>query len=58
MCKVLGTLTIGADIVTVLWVCREGLEDTDALRLRGQGHSGRHGGRPGDVYLSFMVRLG
>ncbi len=34
-----------------------GLEETDALRLRGQGHSGRYGGPPGDVYLSFMVRL-
>ena len=33
-----------------------GLEETDALRLRGQGHSGRYGGRSGDVYLSFMVR--
>jgi len=34
-----------------------GLEETDALRLRGQGHSGRYGGPSGDVYLSFMVRL-
>ena len=38
-------------------ICGAGLEETDALRLRGQGHSGRYGGPPGDVYLSFMVRL-
>ena len=41
----------------MLRMCCAGLEETDALRLRGQGHSGRYGGTTGDVYLSFMVRL-
>ncbi len=33
-----------------------GVEHGDRLRLRGQGHSSRSGGQPGDLFLDIVVK--
>lgn len=34
-----------------------GMAPTEALRLRGQGHSGQFGGPAGDIFVSFLVSI-
>lgn len=52
----LSPTTGSARFVVPRLACDAGVDNNSVLRLKGSGDEGRFGGRPGDLYLSFVIR--
>ncbi len=50
------SLRVGEDTKTINYKIPIGIREGEKIRLRGQGHKGRFGGKDGDLYIVFHLK--
>ena len=50
------SIRVGEDTKTINYKVPVGIQEGEKIRLRGQGHKGRSGGKDGDLYIMFHFK--